>query len=382
MPDALSACGEPTIGWPSSLIVPFQPMPAPYHEARAGTRRSHRTERRGRPGRRAVRVVIGGAALAGLAVGIPFGAVAARSRLCANSAVREAWFGSDRRLARIFLVAVGVQLALLPVAIALGVDVAAPRLYVVAGAIGGFAFGVGMALAGGCASGILWRSGTGRATALLAIAGFGAGELLIRGPLISLRETLDSAGPASRAATLDDLTGVPYAVLGVAGAVVLAVALRRSGTEVWRFGVAIGVIGVAAWIAAQAVGYGYGLGFVGTAANIDATVRSGDASRLTMEPFLALGVVVGAALGGRRRLRFPNWPRAIRAAGGGVLMGVAGTIAHGCNIGHALTGLPLLSVGSIEATLAMIAGVAVTWGALLRDRPGLRGHDEPRAAAS
>ena len=143
-------------------------------------------------------MVSGGAALAGLAVGIPFGAVAARSGLCANSAVRGALFGSDRRLPRIFLVAVGVQLALLPVVIALGVDVTAPHLYLVAGAIGGFAFGVGMALAGGCASGILWRTGTGAGTALLAIAGFGAGELLIRGPLISLRETLDSAGPASR----------------------------------------------------------------------------------------------------------------------------------------------------------------------------------------
>ena len=56
-------------------------------------------------------------------------------------------------------------------------------------------------------------------------------------------------------------------------------------------------------------------------------------------------------------------------------MGVGGNIAHGCNIGHGLTGLPLLSFGSLLATAAMIVGSLLTWRLLLADRPALRGRE-------
>ena len=46
-------------------------------------------------------------------------------------------------------------------------------------------------------------------------------------------------------------------------------------------------------------------------------------------------------------------------------MGAGGSIALGCNIGHGLTGLPLLSLGSAVATAAMVAG-AVAVARLLR----------------
>jgi uncharacterized protein len=42
-------------------------------------------------------------------------------------------------------------------------------------------------------------------------------------------------------------------------------------------------------------------------------------------------------------------------------MGAGGSIAHGCNIGHGVTGVPLLSLGSMLATAAMAAGALVTW---------------------
>ena len=41
---------------------------------------------------------------------------------------------------------------------------------------------------------------------------------------------------------------------------------------------------------------------------------------------------------------------------GGVLMGAGGTLAGGCNIGNALTGLSILSVHSLIATAAIAAG--------------------------
>ena len=61
----------------------------------------------------------------------------------------------------------------------------------------------------------------------------------------------------------------------------------------------------------------------------------------------------------------PNAARAARARRGGLLMGAGGSIALGCNIGHGLTGLPLLSLGSALATAAMVAG-ALAVARLLR----------------
>jgi uncharacterized membrane protein YedE/YeeE len=86
-------------------------------------------------------------------------------------------------------------------------------------------------------------------------------------------------------------------------------------------------------------------------------------------------VIAGGAALGERRLRIPDRARAWRALAGGVLMGAGGSVAHGCNIGHGLTGLPLLSLGSLLATASMAAGALITWRYLLAPRPGLRGRE-------
>lgn len=41
-------------------------------------------------------------------------------------------------------------------------------------------------------------------------------------------------------------------------------------------------------------------------------------------------------------------------------MGAGGSLAHGCNIGHGLTGLQRLSLGSLFATASMAAGAPLT----------------------
>jgi hypothetical protein len=138
---------------------------------------------------------------------------------------------------------------------------------------------------------------------------------------------------------------------------------------------ALGAVAAAAWIAADLAGYGYGLGFVGAAEGSRAAIGSG--TEAPFQLFLALGVVAGAALAGPRRPSLPDGPRATRAAAGGVLMGAGGSIAHGCNIGHGLTGLALGSFGSALAVACMAAGALATWRLLLAPRSSLRGMDRP-----
>ena len=139
-------------------------------------------------------------ALLGLAAGFAAGAVMTRWGLCFNRAVRRAAFERRPRLLRAFAIAVAAQLLLLPVLIAAGVgnlersaDAGGPALLPVAQLVGGLVFGAGMALAGGCVTGMLWKAGAGAAALGIAIAGFAAGELLVRDAGGELIAALDDA---------------------------------------------------------------------------------------------------------------------------------------------------------------------------------------------
>jgi uncharacterized protein len=305
--------------------------------------------------------------------------VMARGGLCFNRALRCAVFERRPALLRAFAIAVAVQLVALPALVALDVDPLVRNaeagglpLLPVAQVVGGVVFGAGMALAGGCITGMLWKAGSGSVALALAIVGFATGELLIRGAGRGVIETLDDAArPSGR--SLAGALGVGYEPVALAlGAVGLALLLGR-GRRGAAGGVALGLVAAGAWLAADWAGYGYGLGFVGAAEGTRSAVSAG--AELPFQLFLALGVVGGAALAGPRTLRLPDTVRATRAIAGGLLMGAGGSIAHGCNIGHGLTGLPLLSLGSALATAAIAAGALLTWRLVVEPSARLRGTE-------
>ncbi len=241
-------------------------------------------------------------ALVGLAAGLAAGVVMTRGGLCFNRAVRQAALEHKPRLLRAFGLAVALQLLLLPVLVAIGVDplersaeTGGLPLLPVAQVVGGLTFGVGMALAGGCITGMLWKAGGGAVALGIAIAGFAAGELLIRGPGDSLIADLDDASrPGERALT--GLLGVDYEPLALAVGVAALVLLLRRRRDGLIPGVALGLVAAAAWIAADAAGYGYGLGFVGAAEGTRRALDTG--GQLPFQLWLALGVVAGGR--GRR----------------------------------------------------------------------------------
>jgi hypothetical protein len=256
-------------------------------------------------------------ALPALAAGTAAGAVMTRGGMCFNRALRRAAFERRPTLLRAFGIAVAAQLLLLPILVAAGVDPLAratrtggPALLPVAQVVGGLCFGLGMALAGGCVTGMLWKAGAGAAALGIAIAGFAAGELLVRGPGGDLVVTLDDAA-RPRTHALPELLGVGYAGPALAlGAVGLGLLLtrRRDGAV---GGLARGAVAAAAWLAEDLAGYGYGLGFVGAADGTRAAVEHG--SEAPFQLFLAVGVVVGAALARPRRRSVPDGARATRA---------------------------------------------------------------------
>jgi len=321
-----------------------------------------------------------GTVAAGLLIGAAFGALATRGKVCFNAALRRAAFEHETVL-RVFAIAVAAQLILLAPLSLVGVSLAPVGVFAAAQIAGGLVFGAGMALAGGCIAGILWKTGAGSIATAVAIAGFAAGELLIRGPaapaLVALDRASRGGGPAD---TLDAALGLPYAplaaALGVLGLLVLLVR-RRDGLVL---GLALGVVSAIAWVAADLTGAGYGLGFTGTAANVRVVVAAGEPSLLGWSVFLAVGVLAGAAVVARGPVRRPDGARLMRALAGGVLMGVGATMARGCNIGLGLAGLPTLSLGSALAVACMALASLAVRRLLLETRPALRGIERPEPA--
>jgi len=322
--------------------------------------------------------------LLGLLTGAAVGALMSRGTVCFNAGVRRAVFDHDSGILRIFALAVGVQMLLLPALFFAGVDPLVraveegqPALLPVAQVAGGLLFGIGMALAGGCISGILWKTGAGSVATAAAVAGFAAGELSAQGPAHSVLSALQSSAQPTES-SVHGLLGMSYTAAAlVLGLALVALLVRRASRGALAFGVGLGVLGALAWVAAAGSGYGYGLGFTGTAANVGDAIRTGEPRALSFEAFLALGVILGASLAVRGPLRIPNGARGGRALAGGLLMGFGANLAIGCNIGHGLTGVPLLSLGSILTVACMAAGALAARRLLLIPFPTLAGVERP-----
>lgn len=119
--------------------------------------------------------------LSGLLVGVLFGFVLQRGRFCMNSAFRDIILGQDFTLFKALAAAILVEMIGFSILALAGVITLAPKpLMWGANIAGGFIFGIGMVLAGGCASGITYRAGEGMVGALMAILGFGLSALILK----------------------------------------------------------------------------------------------------------------------------------------------------------------------------------------------------------
>jgi len=347
---------------------------------------------------------------AGLALGLAFGAVAQRSQFCTMGAVADiVSMGSWSRL-RMWALAVGVAMLGFNGMVALGWVRAGNSLYAgsmvtwLSAVVGGLMFGAGMVLASGCGSKTLVRVGGGSLKALVVALVMGlSGWATMRGVTALLRTaTVDQV-------SLEIMAGqdLPRLLGHIAGGSVQAWALglalvlggglvtwalweredRRA--ELWLGGLGIGGLVVLAWWLSGVHGHlaehpqTLEEAFLGTASQrmealsfvapmalgLELLVFASDASRhLSMGVMVTLGVVLGSAAvalaTGRFRWEgFAGVDDLARHLLGAVLMGVGGVTAMGCTIGQGLSGLSTLSLGSLIAVAAIMAGavLALRW---------------------
>lgn len=177
--------------------------------------------------------------------------------------------------------------------------------------------------------------------------------------------------------SVTDATSVPAAV-GISAPWIIVAAVVSIGSLLWvlpkpyatvgtwawhKTGLALAAIGILAWLAAASSGWHWGLSMTGPSRSLLGFVLDHTAHPLTWGAFMVLGIPLGSFLSAwwenAAAWQVPSAREFPRRFLGGLLMGFGGTLASGCNIGNALTGLSVLSVNSFLATASIVSGLAV-----------------------
>lgn len=339
--------------------------------------------------------------VSGLLIGAAFGFVLQRGRFCINSAFREVLF-QDYTMMRAYLLAVTVTMIganliealgwLQPVVDANGAA-AAGQLYRQAfvpwaNIIGGYIFGMGIVLAGGCGSGILYRVGEGNLAYVFAVFGFFFGIAITKfGFLKPIYDWLISTpvfiGPNNDVVpTLDNLIGVnKWIIIIVISAVLLFFVYQgkpfvkaKKGYSWSMVGLLAGLIAVAAfWASDYFGGRARGLSFTGPVREFFLAVLFGNSQAASSDKtqtllgityswsaLYVLAVPIGAYISGKLlnevKMKVPPADELIKVLFGGFIMGIGAQIGGGCNIGHSLTGVSTLALSSWVANAFIILG--------------------------
>lgn len=315
-----------------------------------------------------------GALILGLLIGLAFGALAEKSRLC----LRRSLIGEDRAEARgVWAAALAVAILGTQAAVASGVISFADHRFLasdlpaVAIIVGGIAFGIGMVLTRGCLSRLTVLAGTGNLRAALSVTAAAiVAHSAMTGILSPVRVTLTSwTLPVGTEASLAGLPGGALVWTPILAGLALWVAWASEASiaQLLR-GALIGLLVPIAWvgtgalladpfdpvplealsftspisdalfwlIASTSVAAGFGVAFLGGT---------------------LLGSLASATVGQRLAPKSFSAPgETVRYLSGAAMMGLGGVLAGGCTIGAGLSGIPTLSVAAILALASIAAG--------------------------
>ncbi len=321
------------------------------------------------------------------------GFILQRGQFCMNSAFRDTIFMKDFTMFRSYLIALVIMIIGANMLEDTGLIVLKRQnFYPLANIIGGYIFGIGMVLAEGCGSGIIYRTGEGLLYAWVAVfcflTGAGATTNGILNPVLtylkeeSLTLYLSGRSDAALWQLIGDGPAVKWSMIAVLSFLLFLYIMRGKPFSVRRregfswplTGVLVGLMGVIAFWASQFWGGGFarGLSFATPAEELFLTILTGDAGsaffpmfnlgpfHTTWAAFFVIGVPLGSYASakalGKFKWRVPGARQLVTIMGGSIMMGFGAVLAGGCNFGQALTGFATLSIGSIVATVAIIAG--------------------------
>ncbi|MEM7115014.1 MAG: YeeE/YedE family protein [Chloroflexota bacterium] len=309
-----------------------------------------------------------------IVAGVGLGYILERGDFCFHSTLRGL-VSTPRNLTLVhaYLLSLLIAVPLVQGLIALGViePWVAPWAWQ-ANIAGGVLFGVGMVVAATCVTGLFYKLGHGMLGTIVGLAAWSIGDLLAyRGFLSPLRNSLNrnpinvDGGAATILNTLGSAVGVVLlVVVGGLTAVYLYRLPQEKRDKLWSWpllGLATGLFTSLAWLLVRLGGYNYTYGTSGVPTGIWVALTEGSNGGNPWIPIALISLIPGAFLAAYFSktlwVRGETGKRYTELAIGGLLMGIGAGISGGCNLGHSLVGVPLLSLGSITTTLSMLAGV-------------------------
>ena len=339
--------------------------------------------------------------LTGLVVGAVLGFILQRGRFCITGAFRDLWVSRSWRWFTAFLLAIAVQAVGVAVLTGAGsITPEIPKLSVVATVVGSFLFGVGIVLAGGCATGTYYRAGEGLVGSWFALVAYATAAAASKTGILSGVTTWIKGLWVTNLTTIPASIGLPdwigvVILAGVTGVVVhrfiilgrsrpaqVQLPAQRTGLahllleKQWNplvTGLLVGIVAIVAWPTSWASGRPDGLGITTPSSNLASLIITGDPKRLDWGVLLVVGILFGsyiaAKASGEFRVRVPSAQVIQRSIIGGILMGIGAAWAGGCSIGNALVQTSLLSWQGWAALVFQVLGVgAAAWFLLIRPR--------------
>ncbi len=339
--------------------------------------------------------------IAGLMIGLAYGAIGLLSGFCLLSSLRGWWADGDSRLIRTYALALGVAIAATQLLAASGlVDIgksiylqpsfSAPLMF-----LGGVLFGYGMVLSNGCGSRALVLLGKGNLRSLVVVIVLGiAAQMTLKGLVAPARIALLQASQATPKTLslpelfsifgLSDTSARTIAASLVSGALIIFafahVPFKRALGQI-AAGIAVGLLVAAAWYATGYLGADdfnpapvTSITFVAPVADAVQYVMLSTGLSLNFGIAVVAGVFAGSLVTALLTRRF-HWEgytsplHMLRSIGGAALMGAGGAMAYGCSIGQGLTGLSTLALASFAAVGGILLGTAAGLRGALRVRP-------------
>jgi uncharacterized membrane protein YedE/YeeE len=332
----------------------------------------------------------------GLLLGLAIGFVLQRGRFCMNTAFRDTIFIQDWTLFRGFLIALVIMIVGANIINDLKiVRLAVQPFYPIANIVGGYIFGLGIVMVGGCGSGVWYKIGEGQFNSLIAVLGFFLGIHMtatgILHPVYKLFKSVKVPVGGHKFPTLWHIFGdgmtIKWIVIAVVVVPIIVFILKgkpfsapkQKGLEWPKVGVLLGALGVAAfWVSTVWEGFPRGLSFTTPTGELFGTLLTGKAMslehplvrvfpmydlgpfKITWASIFIISVPFGAYISAKVLKEFkwksPPVDELISVVIGSLMMGFGATVAGGCNIGQGLTGVSTMAIGSIISLIFMILG--------------------------
>jgi len=339
--------------------------------------------------------------LAGLVIGLIYGAVALLSGFCLLSSLRSWWVEGDGRLVRSYALAIGVAIAATQLlatrgAVDLGKSIylqptfSAPVMF-----FGGLLFGYGMVMSNGCGSRALVLLGRGNLRSFVVVIVLGiVAEMTLKGliapariamvQLSQMTTSMMSLPALLSAVGLSEMSARMLAALVTSGGLIIFAFEHAPFRRAWgqiAAALTIGILVAAGWFATGYLGADdfnpaqvTSLTFIAPIADALQYVMLSTGSTLNFGIATVGGVFAGslvtALLTGRFHWEGYQSPRhMLRSAGGAALMGAGGAMAYGCSVGQGLTGLSTLALASFVAVAGIVLGTAAGLRGPLREKP-------------